>query len=119
MEEKLKDLVRHFLLEFKQVAVQQGIDLVPRHDTRATLAYLGITQKNAEDIMLSLSVGNYFKGPTPDDQGRTGELWEFGTIVQGTEVYIKLKLAQINEEKIAKCISFHIPRYPIDYPFQD
>lgn len=112
----MKDLVRDFLLEFKKTAMLRGIDLVPRNDTLITLSHLGLTKKNAKDCILALSVENYSKGPIPDDKGREGDLWEFGCVVKGQEIYVKLKVANVGSEKIAKCISFHIPVYPINYP---
>ena len=35
------------------------------------------------------------------------------------EVYIKLKIAQVGEEKIAKCLSFHTPNFPLCYPYKE
>ena len=55
--------VRDFLVEFKQVATSgSGIDIVPRADTRQTLAYLGLTRANLEEILLGLSVTDYCQG---------------------------------------------------------
>jgi len=52
--------VRRFLLEFKQIATSgSGIDLVPRKNIRPTLLKLGLTKRNIEEILLSLSVSDY------------------------------------------------------------
>ncbi len=108
--------VRDFLLEFKQVATGgSGIDIVPRTETRSTLARLGLTKANLEEILLGLSVTDYCRGPDPD-RDRPGNLWIFGYEVEGHEVYIKLKVAQAGDKRIAKCISFHIARFPLQYP---
>ena len=49
--------VRDFLLEFKQVATGgSGVDIVPRAETRPTLAQLGLTMANLEEFLLGLSV---------------------------------------------------------------
>lgn len=80
-----------------------------------TLSYLGITKKNVETILLGLSVADFCRGPIPDDS-KPGELWEFGKDIDGHEVYIKIKV--VKEVNIAKCISFHIPKYPLKYPFK-
>jgi hypothetical protein len=108
--------VRDFLLEFKQVATAgSGIDIVPRAETRPTLARLGLTRVNLEEILLGLSVTDYCQGAEPD-RDRPGNVWIFGCEIEGHEVYIKLKIAQAGEKRIAKCISFHIARYPLEYP---
>ena len=98
---------QQFLVEFKQIAAVQGVDLVPRKSTRPTLLQLGLTKRNVKDILLSLSVSNYCKGPE-DDRDRPGEIWVFGILIKGKEIYIKLK--------IAKCLSFHIADFPLNYP---
>jgi hypothetical protein len=108
--------IRKFLLEFKQAVTRgSGVYLVPRHDTLATLQHLGLTKKNLEEILLSISVNEYCSGPEAD-RDRAGELWIFGKRLHGHEIYIKLKVATVAGKKIAKCISFHIAKYPLSYP---
>ncbi|MGB7932046.1 MAG: hypothetical protein WCH04_07440 [Gammaproteobacteria bacterium] len=108
--------VRDFLLEFKQVVTGgSGIDIVPRAETKPTLVRLGLTKTNLEEILLGLSVTDYCQGPVPD-RDRSGNVWIFGREIEGHEVYIKLKVAQAGHKRIAKCISFHIARYPLEYP---
>lgn len=108
--------VRDFLLEFKRVATgSRGIDIVPRPEIRPTLVQLGLTKANLKEILLGLSVTDYCQGPEPD-RDRPGNLWIFGREIEGHEVYIKLKVAQAGDKQIAKCISFHIARYPLKYP---
>ncbi len=113
----MEDQVKKFLLGFKGVAVKDGVDTIPRKDTSATLQYLGLTYKNLEEVLLSLSVEDYYEGPLKDDK-KPGELWVFGKEVKGAEVYIKLKVADVSGVRIAKCISFHIPVHPMKYPFR-
>lgn len=112
----MPEAVRKFLLEFKQVATSgSGIDLVPRQGVKETLEWLGMTKRDVEQILIGLSVADYCNGPLPD-KGRPGELWEFGKQIEGQDVYIKLKVADVAGTKIAKCISFHIAKYPLKYP---
>lgn len=107
---------RNFLLEFKRAATGgSGIDIVPRTETRMTLARLGLTLANLEEILLGLSVTDYCRGPEPD-RDRPGNIWFFGREVEEHEIYIKLKVAQAGERLIAKCISFHVAKYPLKYP---
>lgn len=111
----IKD-VRNFLLEFKQVATSgSGVDIVPRAETRPTLARLGMTKANLEELLLGLSVADYCRGPE-SDRDRPGSVWVFGREIEGHEVYIKLKVVQVEGQRIAKCISFHLAKYPLKYP---
>lgn len=110
--------VRNFLLEFKQaVTGGSGVELVPRDETLSTLARLGLTKANLEEILLRLSTTDYCQGPEPD-RDRPGEIWVFGREIEGEEVYIKLKVAQTKSRTIVKCISFHIAQFPLDYPYR-
>lgn len=108
--------IHDFLLKFKQaIAGGSGVDLVPRNETRETIARLGLTKANLEELLLDLSVTNYSNGPEPDND-RPGEVWMFGLQIQGHEIYIKLKVVDIGKQKMAKCISFHIAKHPLKYP---
>lgn len=112
----MREQIHTFLIEFKKAVTQgSGVILVPRHDTLATLSHLGITKRNLEEILLTLSVENYSNGPE-NDRDKGGELWVFGKQIRGHEIYIKLKVAEVSGSKIAKCISFHIAKYPLEYP---
>jgi len=114
----LSEDVRQFLLKFKQIAASgNGVVLVPRKSTRPTLIELGLTKRNVEAILLSLSVADYCKGPEAD-RDRPGEMWFFGKEVEGKEVYIKLKVAKVGGNDIAKCISFHFAQYPLKFPLK-
>lgn len=68
--------------------------------------------------LMTLSVADYCEGPKPD-KDRPGDVWVFGKQIGGKEVYIKLKIAQVRQEKIAKCLSFHAAKYPLGFPFRD
>jgi len=118
LDELRKDEIRNFLKEFKEIASKRGIDLVPRRETNENLAQLGLTKKNCKEEIITLSLANYCKCPEPD-RDKLGEIWVFGKQVEDKEVYIKLKIAQVGEEKIAKCLSFHTPNFPLCYPYKE
>lgn len=110
--------VKEFLLAFKEVGSAKGINLpLYREETRPAMEHLGLTRRNVEELLLSLSVENYSKGPEKD-RDRDGEIWVFGCGVGDEEVYIKLKLVTIGETSITKCISFHLAEFPLKYPFK-
>ena len=41
----LKDRIREFLKEFKRIAVERGIDVIPRRGNIDALSELGLTKK--------------------------------------------------------------------------
>lgn len=110
--------IRDFLLQFKKImATGRGLDIVNRRENIEALAKLGLTKKNLKEEILTLSVEDYCEGPEPD-RDRPGTIWIFGKQIGSEEIYIKLKIAQVGKEKIAKCISFHAADFPLCYPFR-
>lgn len=63
---------------------------------------------DAKSEILSLVVGDYYKGPKMDhDPNRPGNIWEFKKMVCGKPFYVKLKISPECGEDILKCIGFH------------
>lgn len=113
--------VRDFLIRFKEAITEHsGVYLVNRESTLATLAYLGLTKRHVEEILLDLSTEDYSQGPEPD-RDRPGEVWVFGVRLEGVphEIYIKVKLVETEGGPLAKCLSFHIAKYLLAHPFRD
>lgn len=107
-----------FLKEFKKIVSQSGnFYVVNRKKNRDALIELGLTRKNRKDEILTLSTTDYCSGPKPD-KDMQGEIWEFGRRIGGKDIYIKLKIAQVGNDKIAKCISFHKAEFPLSYPLK-
>ena len=119
MDDLKRGRIRNFLKEFKEIASKgRGIDVIPRRQNIDNLAELCLTRKNRNDEIMTLSVADYCKGPEPD-KDKPGEIWVFGKQIDNKEVYIKLKIAQVREEKVAKCLSFHIAGYSLCYPYKE
>jgi hypothetical protein len=112
-----KGAVRLFLRAFKQALRGDRLHLVERPENIDTLRTLGLTKSNCEDEILSLSVLDYSSGPDPDAD-RPGYFWVFGITIAHREVYIKLKLVELEDRAIARCLSFHFAREPLIYPFK-
>jgi hypothetical protein len=109
--------IRDFLLQFKKIMVTgRGLDIVNRRENIEALAKLGLTKGNLREEIMTLSAENYCEGPEPD-RDRPGTVWVFGKQIGSEEIYIKLKIAQVGKEKIAKCLSFHAANFPLCYPF--
>ena len=107
---------REFLSEAKRI-IPKGFDLVDREENLRELASLGLTKHDCRQIVLSLSVEDYCKGPE-QDRDRPGHVWTFGYKLEGKDIYIKLKIIKVGDEEIVKCISFHKAKYPLKYPFR-
>lgn len=107
-----------FLKEFKEIVTTgRGLDIIDRRENIQSLLELGFTKKHCREEILSLSVENYYNGPKPD-KDRPGMIWEFGKKIDGDEIYIKLKIAEVGAEKLAKCISFHKANLPLSFPLE-
>ena len=118
MDQGKREKVAKFLKKFKKIATTgRGLDLIPRAENIACLAELRITKKNQKEEIMNLTVDDYCEGPEPD-KDRPGEVWLFGKRISDKEVYIKLKIAQVGKETIAKCLSFHPAKHPLCFPFK-
>ncbi len=116
MNELKRTRIKEFLVEFKKIIVKgRGLDIVNRRENIDALAEMGLTMKNLLEEIMTLSVENYCQGPEPD-RDRPGEIWVFGKQIGAEEIYIKLKIAQVGKERIAKCLSFHAANFPLCYP---
>ena len=114
MSGKKRTEVAQFLQEFKYISKTRGINVVPRKKNKDDLISLGITERIRESIILSLTPDDFCKGPEKD-KDKPGHLWFFGRTDNGDEIYIKLKIANTNGTKIAKCISFHRAEHKLRY----
>ena len=118
MSEAKKARIAAFLKEVKKIITAgRGLDVIPRRENITCLAELGLTRKNQKEEILGLTVSDYCEGPEPD-RDRPGEVWVFGKQISGREVYIKIKIAKVGKETIAKCLSFHPANHPLCFPFR-
>lgn len=114
--------IRSFLLEAKLVIQQSYQDSwrwsfsTLREKNVNTLTELEMTLEDVKKEILSLSVLDYCSGPTKDPEIK-GDLWIFGKIIRGKEVYIKLKLSGDQHGRMVRVLSFHIAGKPLTYYF--
>lgn len=117
-----KDAVGRFLREVKETITKppgqyQSWVLVPRPENKDCMAELGFRFSDIRDVILGLSVADYCEGPV-SDHDRPGDFWVFGKMMDGREVYIKLKLASLDVLRMLRVVSFHFAKEPICYPFK-
>lgn len=82
-----------------------------------TLLDLEITPNDRKKILKELKLANYAEGPLPDKLNNSTDMWVFGSMVKGTEIYIKITMG--TEKTQAICISFHIAEHKMIYPFKE
>jgi hypothetical protein len=116
-DDELRRLVRQFLEEFKALIYEKGLFVQDRQINRQDLLRLGLTAKQREEAVLSLSVLDYNTDPIKDEY-KSGDYWVFGKHIEGVEIYIKLKIAGHYGTEHAVCFSFHKSKYPLSYPFE-
>ena len=105
--------ITRFLKQFKQAVDNNGLYFIPRKINRDGIAKLGLVIADVRDIIANLTYQNYSIGPEMDQDGSSGEIWIFGTIINSLNTYIKLKL----DKGVAKCLSFHPADFPIKQPY--
>jgi len=104
-----------FLFKFKEFA-QNVFSFYKRQESLDTITRLGITIPQAKKEILSLTYEDYYRGPIPDKDRKGEEFWEFGKIICGEEIFIKLKT--ISRKGAAVCFSFHTPHEALEYPYK-
>lgn len=80
------------------------------------LADLEITPAHRDRVIKSLEPLDYSEGPIADTLNKGKEMWVFGKMVKGAEIYIKVTMGIAGSSVI--CISFHPAEKPMKYPFK-
>jgi len=107
--------VEAFLNTFRAKLDIFDVIFLNRDKNLQALIDLEITRVSRKDILRGLKVDDYYRGPTKD-VGHGPDLWEFGSVFNKKEVYIKITIGVMNKPVI--CISFHLAERAIDYPFK-
>jgi len=91
--------------------------VIDREENSSALIELGMTKKNRDDELKSLTVLDYVSGPETD-LTHPGYVWVFGRNIHSHEVYIKLKIVELEFGNKAICLSFHRSKEALYYPFR-
>lgn len=115
-----KQQVIAFLVEIKKImSNKNSFQLIDRHKNLKTIAALGYTIDDVRMELFELTVCNYVKEPEPDRDPRySGEFWFFGTTIDDTNLYIKLKITNTGSKSVL-CLSFHEEKWPQRFPFKE
>lgn len=110
--------IKSFLQELKAIINSLGIVFSNRpKNSIQNLADLSITAKMREEIILNLEVFDYSEGPLKETQQGGTEMWVFGKVIKGQQVYIKLTISKMTGGAV--CISFHKAEYPMKFPLKN
>jgi len=112
-----KQEVENFLKEFN--AKMKIWDILFRADRDCNiqaLADLDIRPIDRKKVLENLKAVDYSEGPLKEKLYRSGDMWVFGKEIKNQEVYIKITMGTVNQHVI--CISFHIAKRKMNYPFK-
>jgi hypothetical protein len=110
--------VQSFLQDFK---VKLGIWGIIFRDERGknvqALLDLDITPAFREKIVRELVATDFCEGPLAEKLYGGADMWVFGKVVEGQEVYIKISLGFAGTKVI--CISFRVAQHILKYPLKN
>ena len=109
--------VEFFLDSFKlKMSIWGLLFRANRPKNAQTLADLEILKNDVKNTLAELTAQDYSEGPIKDQIFGDQDMWVFGRIIKGSEIYIKITIGGHNNPVI--CISFHLAEYPMNYPFK-
>lgn len=108
MESIEQQIVRQRLTIIKQLVAKDKngnkFILANRDKNRNFMLEYGLLTNDIKNIILSLEVDDYYKGPEEDEAGLEGEIWIFAPFFQNIRLYIKIRLVN---NTLVICISIH------------
>lgn len=119
--------IQTFLLQCRQIIASK--DIVPStfvvirsEKNKQTMLELDFTDKQMIEVLEELTQEDYAEGPC-NDRDYHGTIWIFGKHIEEKEVYIKIKVSELDDRgnKIASliCLSFHFSEKPLTYPYEE
>ncbi len=112
-----EEVVTAFLKDFKEK--MRFWDVLFRDDRGRNvqaLIDLDLRPIDRKNILEVLETKDYSEGPLKDNLYKGSDMWVFGKTVKEKEVYIKITMGVMNSCVI--CISFHLARNKMNYPFK-
>lgn len=110
-----KTEIKLFLQDFH---LKMGIWGIVVRDDRGkntqTILDLEISKDYRNKVLKDLVVEDYSEGPLEEKLHGGADMWVFGKVVKGKEIYIKISMGAFGTKVI--CISFHIAEHKMNYP---
>lgn len=110
------DEIEEFLIGFKLKMKIWNVFFLNRKKNIQTLSDLEISPNDRIKVLEELESLDFSEGPLEDKMLAGADMWVFGKIIKGQEVYIKITLGKANLGAV--CISFHIAEHSMNYPFK-
>ena len=112
-----KDEVESFLHQLRDKIRFFDVAFRPRDKNIDGIAEIDILPIDRITYLKHLTSDNYYTGPNKDTYDSTKpDYYEFGIVINGIEVYIKISLGMTN--KRVDCMSFHKAEKPITHPLK-
>ena len=113
----MESKVKSFLIDFKQkMRIWDVIFRDDRGKNFQTMTKLEIRAIDRKKVLEELEVSDYCEGPIEDTLYKSADMWVFGRMIKGHEIYIKITLGEAGSNVL--CISFHMAEYKMTYPFK-
>ena len=89
------------------------------YTTKNTILALDFDNYDVADELNQLTLREYVETFIDDKQPSSPPFYNFGQIIKGNEVYIKVKIRDRANRKVF-CVSFHFAKYPLTgkYPYR-
>lgn len=113
-EQEVEQFLRSFFEKMRFFSILFRND---RQKNQQALLDLEISPTKRLEIIQSLKIEDFVRGPLSDTLNKGSDLWEFGKTVKKKEVYIKITMGYSNSPVI--CISFHIAEHRLVYAFKN
>lgn len=109
--------VQAFLEAFKaKLGVWGVVFRDDRGKNAQALLSLEITPAQRQAVLQEPAAGRLLPGPLEEKLYSGADMWVFGKMIKGQEVYIKITTGLLGAQVI--CISFHLAEHPLSYPLK-
>lgn len=106
-----------FLRDFKEkLKIWDILFRDERGKNAQALIELELRPLERKTIIESLQTKDYSEGPLAEILYGGADMWVFGKLVKSKEVYIKVTMGFAGGSVI--CISFHLAKHKMNYPFK-
>lgn len=109
--------VEAFLMEFKEkMSFWNVLFRDERGKNAQALVDLELRPVDRKIVLEQLVSIDFSEGPLEEKLYGGSDMWVFGKTIKKKEVYIKITLGAFGASVI--CISFHLAKHPMNYPFK-
>lgn len=88
------------------------------HSTKYTLLDLDYDAYDVVEVIKKLEIDDFSEIKMDEDDPNPPLLYVFGKIINGKEIYIKIKCRNDDDNKQVICVSFHYSIWKMNYMFR-